>query len=106
MKRVLKTTLNEYRMKKYKIIYTRGYNKRAARFIKKHPELIGQYEKTLKLLELNPFHPSLKLHKLSGKLNEFYSVSINISYRITLEFIISEKTIIPVKIGTHDEAYS
>lgn len=93
-------------MKKYKIIYTQGYNKHAARFIKKHPELIGQYEKTLKLLELNPFHPSLKLHKLSGKLNELHSVSINISYRITLEFIISERTIIPVKIGTHDEAYS
>ena len=92
-------------MKKYKIIYTRGYNKRAAKFIKKYPELIGQYEKTLKLLELNPFHPSLQLHKLSGKLNEFHSVSINISYRVTLEFIISEKTIIPIKIGTHEEAY-
>ena len=93
-------------MKKYKIIFTHGYNKYAARFIKKHPELIGQYEKTLKLLELNPFHSSLHLHKLSGKLNELYSVSINISYRITLEFIISEKTIIPVKVGTHDEVYS
>jgi len=89
----------------YKIIYTNSYNKRAAKFIKKHPELSGQYERTLELLELNPFHPSLKLHRLSGKLDELYSISINISYRITLEFLISEKTIIPVKIGTHDEAY-
>ena len=61
---------------KYKIIYTNSYNKRAAKFVKKHPDLIGQYEKTLKLLELNPFHPALKLHKLSGKLDELYSVSI------------------------------
>ncbi|MCP5106527.1 MAG: plasmid stabilization protein [bacterium] len=90
----------------YKIIYTHSYNKRAAKFVKKHPELIVQYEKTLKLLELNPFHPSLKLHKLSGKLDQLHSVSINISYRITMEFLISEKTIVPVKIGTHDEAYS
>jgi len=89
----------------YKIIYTNSYNKRAAKFIKKHPELSGQYERTLELLELNPFHPSLKLHRRSGKLDELYSISINISYRITLEFLISEKTIIPVKIGTHDEAY-
>ena len=89
----------------YKIIYTNSYNKRAAKFIKKHPELTRQYEKTLELLELNPYHPSLKLHGLSGKLDELYSVSINISYRITMEFLISEKTIIPVKIGTHDEAY-
>jgi proteic killer suppression protein len=90
---------------KYKIIFTPAYNKRAARFVKKHPELIGQYEKALKLLELNPFHPSLRLHRLSGKLQELYSVSINISYRITMEFFISEKTIIPVNIGTHDEVY-
>ena len=90
----------------YKIIYTKSYNKRAAKFIKKHPDLIGQYEKTLKLLEVNPFHPSLKLHQLSGKLNELYSISINISYRITMEFHLSEKTIIPVKVGPHDEAYS
>jgi mRNA-degrading endonuclease YafQ of YafQ-DinJ toxin-antitoxin module len=89
----------------YRIIYTESYNKRAAKFIKKHPELIGQYEKTLNLLELNPYHPSLRLHKLSGRLDELYSVSINISYRITMEFLISKKTIIPVKIGSHDEAY-
>ena len=90
---------------KYKIIYTDSYNKRAAKFIRKHPELVGQYEKALKLLELNPFHPSLKLHKLSGRLDEIYSVSINISYRITMEFFISEKTIVPVKVGPHDEVY-
>lgn len=90
---------------KYKIIYTKSYNKRAAKFIKKHPELIEQYKKALELLEVNPSHPVLHLHKLSGKLDELYSVSINISCRITMEFLISEKTIIPVSIGTHDEVY-
>ncbi|MCP5048676.1 MAG: plasmid stabilization protein [bacterium] len=91
---------------KYEIIYTEGYIKRAAKFIKKHPELRKQYKKTLELLELNPFHPSLRFHKLSGKYEGLYSVSINISYRITLEFIISEKTVIPVAVGSHDEVYS
>ena len=60
------------------------------KIIKKHPDLLGQYEKTLKLLELNPSHPSLKLHELTGKLKGLHSVSINISYRITLELLISE----------------
>lgn len=91
---------------KYKIIFTKSYTKRAAKFFKKHPELIGQYEKTLKLLELNPYHPSLRIHPLKGKLKELHSVSINISYRLTIELIIQEKTIIPVYIGTHDEVYS
>ena len=89
----------------YRIIYTKSYIRRAARFIKKHPELISQYEKTLKLLELDPFHPSLRLHKLKGKLREFHAVSINIGYRILIEFLLNEKTIIPVNVGSHDEVY-
>ena len=87
------------------IIYTDSYVKRAKKFFKKHPEIISQYEKTLKLLEINPNHPSLRLHKLHGKHSELYSVSINISYRICIDFIINEDEIIPIDIGTHDEIY-
>lgn len=89
----------------YRIIYTKSYNKRAGKFIKKHPELLGQYEKTLKLLELNPNHPSLRLHELKGKLKGLYSVAINITYRITLEFLISDNGIILIDIGSHDRVY-
>jgi toxin HigB-1 len=87
------------------IIYTDSYINRATKFIKKHPELISQYQKTLKLLELNPNHPSLRLHKLHGKLSELYSVSINISYRISIDFLIEDNKIIPVDIGSHDDVY-
>lgn len=89
----------------YKIIFTKSYTKRSIKFFKKHPDLIGQYEKTLKLLELDPFHPSLGLHPLKGKLEGLHSVSINISYRITIELIVREKAIVPVYIGSHDEVY-
>ena len=78
------------------IIYTPGYNKRAARFLRKHPDLVSQYEKTLKLLEVNPFHPSLRLHRLKGSLSELHSASVNIGYRITLELIIAGREIILV----------
>jgi len=87
------------------IIYTDSYNKRAKKFIKKHPDLLSQYEKTLKLLEINPNHPSLRLHKLKGKLSELYSISINISYRICIDFIIEDDKIIPIDVGSHDEVY-
>ncbi len=87
------------------ILYTDSYLKRAKKFIKKHPDLIFQYDKTLKLLEINPYHPSLRLHRLRGKLSELYSVSINISYRITIFFIIQDDKIIPIDIGSHDEIY-
>ncbi|RJP47102.1 MAG: plasmid stabilization protein [Desulfobacteraceae bacterium] len=89
----------------YKLIYTKSYNKRAAKFLQKHPDLIGQYEKTLKLLEANPHHPSLRLHSLQGKLKLLSSVSINISYRITLQMVILEKQIILVDVGHHHQVY-
>ncbi len=88
-----------------KIFFTHSYEKKAAKFIKKHPELKNQYSKTLQLMEINPNHPSLRLHQLKGKLSDLHSISINISYRITIEFIIQDDTIIPVSIGTHDEVY-
>ena len=89
----------------FRILYTESYIKKAAKFINRHPDLLLQYEKTLKLLEINPFHPSLRLHRLKGSLKELHSVSINISYRITLEFLIDDKTIIPVNVGKHGEVY-
>lgn len=87
------------------ILYTESYLKRAMKFIKKHPELVSQYAKTLKLLEINPYHPSLRLHRLHGKLSELYAVSINISYRMTIIFLIDGDRIVPVDIGSHDEVY-
>ncbi|MGD9900610.1 MAG: type II toxin-antitoxin system YafQ family toxin [Calditrichaceae bacterium] len=90
----------------FKIVYTDSYIKRAKRFVKTHPELIGQYEKTLKLLEINPHHPSLRMHQLQGKLKDLHSVTINISYRITLEFFFNDKEIVLVNVGHHDEVYS
>ena len=89
----------------YTLIYTYSYIKRATKFIKKHPDLISQYEKTLKLLEINPNHPSLRIHPLKGKLKDLYSISINISYRITLEFFVTGKEIILVNVGHHAEVY-
>jgi len=89
----------------YKIIYLESYNKKAAKFLKKHKDLQKQYEKTLKLLELDPYHPSLRLHKLKGRLEGIYSVSINITYRIVLDFIIEDSMLILLDVGHHDEMY-
>jgi len=89
----------------YKIIQTDYYFKKLKKFIKKHPELLDRYIKTIELLEIDPFHSSLRLHKLNGKLRVYHSVSINMQYRVVIDFIIKNKEIIPIDIGTHDEVY-
>lgn len=88
-----------------KIIQTQQYKKRAKKFLKKHPQIASQYKKTISLMLSNMQHPSLRLHKIKGRQKDFYSVSINISYRITIDFLIEEDTIIPIDVGSHDEVY-
>lgn len=89
----------------YTLIFTGSYKKRAKRFVQKHPDLKEPYRKTLQLLAFNPYHPSLRIHPLKGKLSALHSVSINLSYRITLEILITEKEIILVNVGSHEDVY-
>jgi len=89
----------------FRIIYSSSYEEKARRFLKKHPEVKGQYTKCLTLLEMNPFHPSLRLHQFKTASFEGYSISINLSYRISMEFLIDEKDIILVNVGDHQEIY-
>ncbi|MFM7652556.1 MAG: type II toxin-antitoxin system YafQ family toxin [Vulcanococcus sp.] len=84
------------------LLFTDRYNRRAARFLRRHPELRETYRKTLLLLAADPHHPSLRLHALQGRLRGLHSVSINLSYRITLEVLIDGRRLIPVDIGDHD----
>jgi len=89
----------------YTIVYPENYIRRARKFLAKHPGLARQYQKTLELLEINPYHPSLRLHPLKGRLAGLHTVSINISYRITLEFFFREKEIVLINVGAHEEVY-
>ena len=89
----------------YRLIYPESYLRKARKFLKKHPEIRNQYQKTLELLEINPQHPSLRLHGLSGRLGGLHSVSINMSYRIVLEMVIQDSDIILVDVGNHDQVY-
>lgn len=85
--------------------FTEQYMRREKRFLTRHPEVRQQYRKTLELLAANPMHPSLRLHALGGKHRGLHSVSINLSYRITLELMIDGQAIIPVDVGDHDTVY-
>jgi len=89
----------------YTIIITETYRKKVIKFSRKHPEMIPTYAKVLSILETNPYHPSLRLHKLQGKLHEYYSISLDTQYRMLIVLNIDESTIIPIDIGTHDERY-
>lgn len=89
----------------WSLVLSDQYGKRLRHFLKRHPEMKKPYLKTLELLLTNPHHPSLRLHALSGPLTGLYSVAINLSYRLTLEFLLTDQEIILVNVGDHETVY-
>ena len=89
----------------YRLVFPENYVRREKAFMVKHPELVERYKKVLRLLELNPFHTTLKLQELKGRFAEKHAISINYSYRIVIAFVVIENEIILIDIGHHDEVY-
>ena len=89
----------------YSLIFTASYERIETRFLKRHPDMLDRYRKTLAILEQDPFHPALRLHALQGPLTGLHAVSINLQYRITLELELREGEIILVNVGGHGEVY-
>ena len=79
------------------------------RLVRKNPQLRIAIAKTLKQLENDCYHPSLRTHKLTGNLADVWSCSIDYQYRILFEFIKDSKTeenaILLLNLGSHDEVY-
>lgn len=70
---------------------------------KKDKRLFDLIEVKLELLISNGSHPSLRRHKLSGNMNDLWSISINKSIRMV--YIEMRNEYYFVDIGTHDQVY-
>ncbi len=85
----------------FEIIRPDSYAKRERKFFKQHPELIKQYVKALKLLSLNPLHPTLRLHPIKNKY--CHSISINMQYSVLLTLkLMDDAKLVLIDVGDHD----
>jgi mRNA-degrading endonuclease YafQ of YafQ-DinJ toxin-antitoxin module len=80
--------------------FKRAFKKR----IKNSTDLEKRFWQKLEKFVLDPFDPSLRTHKLSGKLKEFWSFSVDYDERVLFYFTEDEKAVL-VDIGGHDEVY-
>lgn len=79
------------------VLYTSRFKHEA----KKVPRNLHKItEEQVDLFKNDPFHPHLKTHKLSGRLKEFWSFSIDYRYRIIFEFTKSNQALFH-SIGDH-----
>jgi len=89
----------------FELVFPQSYQKQEKKFFKKHSDLKEKYAKMLRLLMADPFHPSLRLHKLNPPLEKFYSISLDMKYRVIIDFVIEDEKIIFLKIDIHDKVY-
>ncbi|MDO8437751.1 MAG: type II toxin-antitoxin system mRNA interferase toxin, RelE/StbE family [Nitrosomonadaceae bacterium] len=89
----------------FTIVATQHFLRRARKFLKRHPDLQKRFAQIVDDLKQDPFAPHLTYHHLGGKLKGVQAISITDSYRITLTVAISDKEIILLDVGSHDEVY-
>lgn len=79
----------------------------ARRFTKKHPESAADLEAALTQLAADAHHPSLRTHKLKGKLAKSWACAAGYDLRIIFQFVRQqgEERILLEAVGTHDEVY-
>lgn len=70
----------------------------------KDKKLALRIEKQIQLFEENPSHPSLRTHKLSGKIQDLWSISITMNIRM-IYILLDKDAALFIKIGTHDQVY-
>ena len=89
----------------YTLVWSTQFTRTARNFAKHHPELRPRFAALLRDLERDPFQPHLRFHHLGGKLEGIQAVRLTYEYRITLTVMVTEKEIILLDIGSHDEVY-
>lgn len=87
-----------------KIEFSPDFQKELFRLKKKDPDLTSKIVKQLKIFIQNPRHPFLRTHKLSGNLDNFWSISITKSIRMIYQLNQSGSAYF-IDLGTHDEVY-
>jgi mRNA-degrading endonuclease YafQ of YafQ-DinJ toxin-antitoxin module len=86
------------------IKFSAKVDKAVAKIDRTDRKLGRRIEKQLILFASDPTHPSLRLHKLSGKQQNTWSISITMSIRMVYR-LIDENTAYFTSIGTHEEVY-
>lgn len=76
------------------IEFTDEFKKKTQQVVRKNPPLKHFLKKQLTLFKTNPFHPSLRLHKLKGSRSEQYAIWIKGDLRA-----------LSIKSKTHNDTY-
>jgi addiction module RelE/StbE family toxin len=91
------------------LVWSASFVRAFKRLARKDPQLTSRTKRALELLSDEAFHPSLRTHKLKGKLAGSWACSVDYETRIVFDFVqnptSNEEEILLLTVGTHDEVY-
>ena len=91
------------------LVWDNSFKRAYKRLIRKNPQLKTKIFVILELLLENPYDPTLKAHKLKGKLDGLWACWVEydcrIIYTMKSKDDSEEEFILLIDIGTHDEVY-
>lgn len=92
---------------KRQLLRSGAFVRAARRAVKKTPRLASDLAAALDALEQDAFHPSLRTHKLKGKLEGSWACSAGYDLRVVFRFVTHSgaEAILLLTVGSHDEVY-
>jgi mRNA-degrading endonuclease YafQ of YafQ-DinJ toxin-antitoxin module len=87
-----------------KVSFSSSFQRALKKRIKGSTELESRFWTKLEVFTNNPFDPSLRTHKLSGKLKDLWSFSVEYNQRVLFYFT-DDGNAVFIDIGNHDEVY-
>ncbi len=92
-----------------KLVWSSKFTRAAKKLSRRKPALFKELDRALAQIEIDPHHPSLRTHKLSGEMAGSWACSAGYDFRIIFEFVRNPATkegeIHLLSVGTHDEVY-
>ena len=87
-----------------KITFSSSFKRAFKKKIKGKQNIENKFWEKVDVFLKNPFDAQLRTHKLSGKLEELWSFSIDYDVRVIFYFLEKDKAVF-VDTGKHDEVY-
>jgi addiction module RelE/StbE family toxin len=91
------------------LVFSSAFKRAFKALIREKRGIEARISEKLRLLATDPFHPTLKTHKLKGKLSGSWACTVEYDCRIVFNLVKNpdsqEEDIFLIDIGSHDEVY-
>jgi addiction module RelE/StbE family toxin len=88
----------------FEIAFSSSFKRAFKKKVAANPELETAFWERVALFKSDPFGSRLKTHKLTGKLKDLWSFSVESDLRVIFRLLDGQRALF-VDIGSHDEVY-